>query len=90
MHLKLWKINIGLEVFMKASFKELELVPIATIIFVYVVNGLTSTQRIEADIHIHASRGSVLTFSVNQYTLARGNGADDTLGCVLFLDHVEV
>ena len=52
--------------------------------------GLACTQRIEVEMHIHGSRGSVPSFSVNQYTLAQGNEAEDTPGCVLLLDHAEV
>ena len=48
------------------------------------------TLRTEVEMHIHASSDSVLSFSVNQYTLAQGNGAEGTAECVCLLDHVEV
>lgn len=35
------------------------------------------------EMHILASNGSVLSFSVSQYTLTQGNGAEDKPGCVL-------
>ena len=53
-------------------------------------SGLTCTQPTEVEMHIRASRGLVLSFSINQYTLVQGNGAEGTPGCVLLLDDVQV
>ena len=52
--------------------------------------GLSLSQRTEVQMHFHSSGGSVLSFFINQYTLARENGAEDTPGRVLLLDDVEV